>query len=71
MIKYSNNITSKQLYLIKLLARRNKYLVRNIVHLNRVEAECIIDSLIGKAEKPNYFSDYLFKKDASKLNNKF
>lgn len=71
MIKYSNNITSKQLYLIKLLARRNKYLVRNIVHLNRVEAECIIDSLIGKTEKPNYFSEYLFKKDTSKLNNKF
>jgi hypothetical protein len=71
MIKYSNNITSKQIYLIKLLARRNKYLVRNIVHLNRVEAECIIDSLIGKTEKPNYFSEYLFRKDTSKLNNKF
>lgn len=71
MIKYSNNITSKQLYLIKLLAKRNKYLVKNIIHLNRVEAECIIDSLIGKTEKPNYFSEYLFKKDTSKLNNKF
>ena len=71
MIKYSNNITSKQIYLIKLLARRNKYLVINIVHLNRVEAECIIDSLIGKTEKPNYFSEYFFRRDTSKLNNKF
>ena len=69
--KVCYTITSKQIYLIKLLAKRNKYLVRNIVHLNRMEAECIIDSLIGKTEKPNYFSEYLFKKDTSKLNNKF
>ena len=71
MIKYSNNITSKQIYLIKLLAKRNKYLVRNIVHLNRIEAEYIIDSLIGKIDKPEYFSEYLFKRNTSKLNNKF
>jgi hypothetical protein len=66
MIKYSNNITSKQLYLIKLLARRNKYIVKNIIHLNRVEAECIIDSLLDKREKPEYFSEYLFKRKTSK-----
>lgn len=66
MIKYSNNITSKQLYLIKLLAKRNKYLVKNIIHLNRVEAECIIDSLLDKREKPKYFSEYLFKRKTSK-----
>lgn len=71
MIKYSNNITSKQIYLIKLLAKKNKYLVKNIVHLNRIEAECIIDSLIGKIDKPSYFSEYLFKRNTSKLNNKF
>ena len=66
MIKYSNNITSKQLYLIKLLAKRNKYLVKNIIHLNRVEAECIIDSLLDKREKPEYFSEYLLKRKTSK-----
>ena len=71
MIKYSNNITSKQIYLMKLLAKRDNYLVKNIVHLNRMEAECIIDSLIGKKEKPSYFSEYLFKKKTSKLNNNF
>lgn len=65
MIKYSNNITSKQLYLIKLLAKR-KYIVKNIIHLNRVEAECIIDSLLDKREKPEYFSEYLFKRKTSK-----
>ena len=66
MVKYSNNITSKQLYLIKLLAKRNKYLVKNIIHLNRVEAECIIDSLLDKREKPEYFSEYLFERKTSK-----
>ena len=71
MIKYSNNITSKQLYLIKLLAKRNKYLVKNIIHLSKIEAEYILSYLIDKKEKPSYFSDYLFIKNTSKFINNF
>ena len=68
MIKYSNNITSKQIYLIKLLAKKNKYLVRNIVHINRFQAEEILSYLIDKKGKPSYFDDFLFKRKASKFN---
>ena len=71
MNKDNIKATSKQLYLIKLLARKNNYLVKNIVHLNILEAECIIDSLLSKREKPSYFSDYLFIKNTSKFINNF
>jgi hypothetical protein len=71
MIKYSNNITSKQIYLIKLLARKNKYFVRNIVHLDRTKAEEILSYLINKKEKPSYFSEYLFERKTSKKCNNF
>ena len=71
MNKDNIKATSKQLYLIKLLAKKNNYLVRNIVHLSKIEAECILSYLIDKKEKPSYFSEYLFIKNTSKFINNF